>query len=68
MDSLIDGLENNKFAELKDDVEEIILKKIDTKVEEKKDEIINVLNGVENNEDSSNEDSSNEESEDNSEK
>ena len=47
MDSLIDGLENNKFADLKDDFEEIVLSKVNAKVEEKTAEILNNINGVE---------------------
>jgi len=47
--TLIDALENNKFAELTKDFETIIAKKIETRIEEKKTEILDTINGVKKN-------------------
>lgn len=54
IDSLVDALENNKYADLKSDFNDIIKSKIDTKIEEKKVEILNVINGVKENSDEEN--------------
>ena len=45
-DTLIKTLENKEYAELTDNIESVIAKKITAKVNAKKDEVISKLNGV----------------------
>jgi len=55
VDSLIDCIETNKYADLKQDFETIIKSKIDDKIEVKKEEILNTINGVKQEDDDENE-------------